>query len=132
MFAVYFCAEDKAAYAGEGAAALARYKKEYPNKDAELTAFDRGAVPAELNKAGIQILAKVVNTSANAGIFKKYAATPNSLFILAPNGEKLTSLAGALLNEMDLKKFIAFDYKGALETWRKRQKSAPQAAASGK
>ncbi len=132
VFAVYFCAEDKAAYAGEGAAVQAQYKKEHPNKDMELTAFDRGAVPMELMKAGIQIYAKVVNTSANAGIFKKYSAAPNSLFLIAPNGEKLNSWSGGMLNEMDLKKYFSIEFKSAFEAWNKRQKTGTQQASSAK
>jgi hypothetical protein len=91
-YALYFCPESAASYAGEGGTALTAARKD--NKKLLTTIFDAPTVPAELKKAGITQFAKVAATSENAEMLKKYGAGANTLVICAPNGDKLLAFAG--------------------------------------
>ncbi|MGD0093814.1 MAG: hypothetical protein ABSE73_28230 [Planctomycetota bacterium] len=91
-YAIYFCAPESAATAGEGAAVLALSR--VSNKNKILTIFDSPAVANELRKAGIMQLAKVAACESNAALMKQYGAGPNTLVICAPTSERLLAFAG--------------------------------------
>lgn len=96
---MYFCSEDAAKFAGEGAKAHESYRKANHNKPPALTPFDRASVMTELKKAGVAVYAKVIANKSNEELFKKYGAGLNTLVVCAPSGEALIVLAGSQCNQ---------------------------------
>lgn len=91
-YAIYFCAPESAATAGEGARALAASR--VANKNKLITVFDNPAVPYELRKAGISQLVKIIADQRNAKLMARYGAGPNTLVICGPGAERLFIFSG--------------------------------------
>ena len=93
-YAIFFCSEETAKFAGEGTAGVASYRKEC-KRAPPTTPFENLAVTKAVKDSGLSLV-KVAATLSNAELARKYnvAGTP-VLVVCAPNGEAITALAGS-------------------------------------
>jgi hypothetical protein len=93
-YAIFFCSEEAARFAGEGSAEVVSYRKEF-KRPLPATPFENPAVTKAVKESGLSLV-KVPATPANAELARKYNLTgAPALVICAPNGEALTMLGGS-------------------------------------
>lgn len=128
-YALFFCSEEVAKFAGEGSLAVESYRKANNNKPPVLTPFDQSTVMAEMGKAGVQIYAKVTATKANEALYRKYSAGLNTLIICAPNGDSLLVLSGQQCNQSGVSSAMK-NFEAIFTGWKNHQKKTEVAKAS--
>jgi len=126
-FGIFFCDSDTARLAGEGAKAIADFKRQTGSAPA-LTPFDTPMLLGEFQSAGLRIFAKVATGNGSAELFKRYNAAPGTLVICAPDGAALASFSGDECKQTPLLKFLARPFKDALKAWQARADAAAKAA----
>src|SRR5581483_5258119 len=87
-FMVFFCSEELGPVAGGDAEAFALYRRAHGGEPPEWTVFDCPRMTAEMMKAGVAAYVKIPNTRENAALFKRYGATPATVALFTPEGEK--------------------------------------------
>ncbi len=121
-YAIYFCSEEVATYAGEGKTGHDAYLKANRNKPGLPTPFDQTAVVSQLKKAEIEHCVKVVLNKSNESLIKKYGGSMNTLVICAPSGEALLRLEGQSCCQSGVTASLK-DLGGYMTAWQKNHKS---------
>jgi len=128
-YAIFFCTDFTSRLAGEGPDAFAQFRKANAGVIPPLTVFDYTLVLNRFKAAGIELLVKVSETKETLALFKRYDATPGTLFICAPDGEKLAVFAGGNCNPSKVCEFLAGDYDKKMSSWEDAKKNKEEAAA---
>jgi hypothetical protein len=118
-FAIYFCTEGAAKYAGEGADVVSQCRRTNPS--CKTTIWESSSVLKDLHSAGITICAKVAATKENQELFRKYGVGANTLVLCAPNGDALVTLAGDQCSAGNVSRELRC-FKEKLDAWKRSQK----------
>jgi len=93
------------------------------NPQCKATIWESASVLKDLKDAGISKCLKVAACKENQGTFKKYGAGLNTLVLCAPNGDKLSVLAGDQCTEANVRKELK-SLGDKFEAWKNAQKKA--------
>jgi len=122
-FVVYVCDEQRFPIAGEGAEAWVEYKLENGGTTPPKTIFESAEVQKAFRDAGIVAFVKIEHSAANARLVEKLKVTPNTLLIVAPNGEQLAKLSGEECEPERVCRYLASDFQNQLDAWVERCKA---------
>jgi len=126
-FALFFCSEEAAKFAGEGAKAVKERGSKHAGKPLPLTPFEQESVLQAVKDSGVPI-AKVPMTKEHADVIKKYGvATDPALLLCAPTGELITGVAGPDCNPANVTNLFRAA-KEACANWRKAHPAKPEKA----
>ena len=129
-FVVYVCDEQRFPMAGEGAQAWTQYKQEKGGTAPQRTIFESADVQKAFTEAGIFLFVKVEHCAGNARLMEKLKAAPNTLLIVAPNGEQLARFSGEDCEPARVCRYLAGDFKNQLGAWVERVKALKVLSAS--
>ena len=116
-YAIFFCNEEVAKFAGEGTKALLAYRRTAKGRIAPVSVFENLSVVNAVKKAGMP-LTRVAIGSDSVELCKKFrvAADP-TLVICAPGGQMLAAMAGSQCSQQVVLKLLA-SLKENYESWK--------------
>lgn len=117
---LFFCPEESAKTAGEGAKKIAEFKQANGGVTPTKTVFDDADVLSSFSDAGIEVFSKIAASAENIELLQKHNAAGNTCLILAPDGEVLGSFAGPECTAQAVRTFLTDDFARRWRNWKDR------------
>jgi hypothetical protein len=119
FYVLYFCPANSAATAGEGAAAIAEYKKNNSGSSPAPTVFESDVLRTWFEASKLEVFIKIPDVEENKNLYRNCNMSSNTLVIYTPTAEKLVVFSGPECNDKKIIAYLKDEFRIKSQAWMK-------------